>query len=340
MPNTNNPTRRSLIQSAGASAGLLTLSPANDLLAAPGPSNTDPLAMQLYKSLSDAQKEKICLPADHPKRRYIHNFWFIHPDHRVPTTFTPEQQELIRNIFDSLHSPEHREGVKKQVITDQYGDPKNAPSAGFFGTPADQNFEFILTGHHVIRRCNARSHKGLGFNGAPIFYGHFPYPGNVDGQIRREAGRMAGFIETQDHPGNPYWYQGKIFNRFVQSLNGRQQQMGLIAGEPRVEQPDKVVQIASEKHGLPCSELSKDQKKFFVESMRSMLSMFRKDDVNATIDTIRNKNVLDNLTVSWFSGKYDVGSDKVWDTWQIEGPNMVWYFRGIPHIHCYFHLKA
>ena len=29
-----------------------------------------------------------------------------------------------------------------------------------------------------------------------------------------------------------------------------------------------------------------------------------------------------------------------WYTWQIEGPEMVWYFRGVPHIHAYFHLTA
>jgi hypothetical protein len=145
------------------------------------------------------------------------------------------------------------------------------------------------------------------------------------------------FNETKEHPGNPYWYQGKVFNRFVESLDGRQQEMGLIGGEPRSEQPEAVIQIAS---GLRCSELSKDQKKFLVETMRAMMAMFRQDDVDATIATIRKKNIVDELTVSWFSGQYDIGSDKVWDTWQIEGPNLVWYFRGVPHIHCYFHLKA
>ena len=74
--------------------------------------------------------------------------------------------------------------------------------------------------------------------------------------------------------------------------------------------------------------------------MKRMMEMFREDDVDATIAAIEKQNVIDRLTVSWFGGKYDIGSDQVWDTWQIEGPDMVWYFRGQPHIHCYFHLKA
>ena len=71
-----------------------------------------------------------------------------------------------------------------------------------------------------------------------------------------------------------------------------------------------------------------------------MLAMFRSDDVSATLDTIRSTKMIDDLYVSWYDGKFDIGSDKVWDTWQIEGPDMVWYFRGQPHIHSYFHLKT
>lgn len=326
----NQLNRRSWIQAAGASVGLSALTSAQNLLAA-GKSKVDSLPTQLYKSLSESQKQKLCLPVDHPKRQFISNWWYIHPEHRIPTSFTADQQQLIRQIFDRMHSPEHQDAVNQQVLIDQYGQEKNAPSAGFFGTPEDENFEFIFTGHHVTRRCNARSDKGQGFGGAPIFYGHYPHP---------VTQMSENFNEAKEHPGNPYWYQGKVFNRFVQSLNGRQQEMGLIAGEPRSEKPEAVIQIAKEKRGLRTSELSKDQKNLLVDTMRDMMAMFRQDDVKATIQTIRQKNLVDDLTVSWFSGQYDIGSDKVWDTWQIEGPNMVWYFRGLPHIHCYFHLKA
>ena len=325
----NKLTRRSWIQAAGATAGLAAITPAESLLAA-GKSKSDSLATQLYKSLSDSQREKLCLAVDHPKRQFISNWWYIHPEHRIPTSFTREQQELVRKIFDSMHSPEYRDAVNNQVLIDQYGDEKNAPSAGFFGTPEDENFEFIFTGHHVTRRCDARSDKGHGFGGAPIFYGHYPHP---------VKNMRENFNEAKDHLGNPYWYQGKIFNRFVQGLDGRQRKMGL-AVEPRGEQPEAVVKIATEKRGLPCSELSADQKKLLLETMRGMMGMFREDDVKATIETIRKKEIVNQLRVSWFGGEYDIGSDQVWDTWQIEGPDMVWYFRGVPHIHCYFHLKA
>ncbi len=92
--------------------------------------------------------------------------------------------------------------------------------------------------------------------------------------------------------------------------------------------------------GLPCAELSKDQQAKLLDTMRRMLACFRPDDVAATMKTIEDRNILSRLFVSCYGGAFDIGSDKVWDTWQIEGPDMVWYFRGVPHIHTYFHLAV
>lgn len=320
--------RRTLLKTASASAVALTAGPLSGFakpVAAAKPPSADSLPMQLYKSLNDEQKEKVCLPVNHARRQFVSNWWYIHRDHRIPNTFSAEQQELIQRIFDSLHHPEFKDKVNKQVEIDQYGQEKNAPAVGFFGTPNDDDFEFLYTGHHVTRRCNAHSNKGQGFGGAPIFYGHF----------------LEDFYETKDHLGNPYWYQGKIFNEFVQGLSEKQQAAGLTSSNPRSEKADSVIRKRENNWpGLKCKNLADDQKTLLADTMRKMLKMFREDDVAATLRTIQQNGVIDRLYVSWFDGKYDIGSDKVWDTWQIEGPDMVWYFRGEPHIHSYFHLKT
>lgn len=326
----HNIRRRDLLKTVGASAALLAASPFDAFSAQSSASEQsaaapDSLPMQLYKSLSDEQRSKVCLPIDDDSRHFVSNWWYVHKDHRIPKTFNADQQTLIQTIFDSLHSAEHQDAVNKQVEVDQYGAAKNAPSVGFFGTPDDPNFEFIYTGHHVTRRCNAHTDKGQGFGGAPIFYGHFP----------------EDFNETKGHPGNPYWYQGKVFNEFVQSLDGKLQQQGLVSAKPRSERPNAVIQKRAEGWpGLRCSELSADQQRLLMDTMRRMMAMFREDDVSATLKSIEDRKLLENLHVSWFDGKYDIGADQVWDTWQIEGPEMVWYFRGQPHIHSYFHLKS
>ena len=332
----SNPNRRKLLGASLGIAGIGTLGSldlsARETTTLPARLASDSLPMQLYKSLSDEQRAKICLPVDHPRRQFVSNWWYIHPEHRIPKTFDKEQQELIKKIFDGMHSEAHQDAVNKQVLLDQYDEPHNAPAVGFFGSPDDENFEFIFTGHHVTRRCNAHSDKGTGFGGAPIFYGHYPHP---------LTDMRQNFFEAKDHPGNPYWYQGKVFNRFVKSLDKEQQQAGLLSGvSPRSESPRKVIVKSQLHQGLSCERLNAEQKKLFLKTVRDMLAMFRKDDVEATIKSMENMNIVDELYVSWFDGKYDIGGDKVWDTWQIEGPNMVWYFRGEPHIHCYFHLKC
>ena len=86
------------MQFAGLSAGMLATNQleqmSRPLLA--GDAKADAMTMQLYKSLSDQQRQKVCLAIDHPRRQFVSNWWYIHPDHRIPTTFNQEQQELIQ----------------------------------------------------------------------------------------------------------------------------------------------------------------------------------------------------------------------------------------------------
>jgi len=288
-------------------------------------SQKDSLPMQFYKSLTDAQRTTICLPVDHPKRQFVSNWWYIFPEHRLHTFYTKDQQDLVRQIFESLHHPDHREKMNWQVQKDLMGEIKNTPSVGFFGTPQDKNFEFIYTGHHVTRRCNAHTDRGLGFGGAPIFYGNF----------------AKAFKESKDHEGNPFWYQGLLFNEFYSALDGKQQEKVLVGREPRDEEPATVIEKRkTDLPGLCGADLSKDQQTKLLETMRRMLVCFRPDDVAATMKTIEEKKLVERLFISSYGGPNDLGNDKVWDTWQIEGPEMVWYFRGVPHIHAYFHLAA
>jgi len=312
--------RRQALRAFGVTAALAAF-PSLRVTAA----QKDSLPMQFYKSLTEDQRSKICLPINHPKRAYVSNWWYICPEQRIHTFYTKDQQDLVRQIFESLHHPDHRAKMNWQVQKDLMGQIKNTPSVGFFGTPADPDFEFIYTGHHVTRRCNAHTDHGLGFGGRPIFYGNF----------------AKAFRESKDHEGNPFWYQGLAFNEFVHSLDGKQQAKILVGREPRPESPAKVIEKRkTDLPGLSGAELSKDQQDKLLQTMRKMLACFRADDVAATMKTIVDKKLVERLFVSCYGGNYDIGSDRVWDVWQIEGPEMVWYFRGMPHIHGYFHLAA
>jgi hypothetical protein len=318
LTNVSTLSRRDILRLLAAS----TLAPS---LPSARAANTDSLPMQFYKSLTEPQRQRVCLPIDHPKRNFISNWWYICPEERLHTFFTPDQQDLVKQIFESLHAPDFREKMTWQVQKDLMGNIKNTPSVAFFGTPEDPDFEFIYTGHHVTRRCNAHSDQGQGFGNKPLFYGNF----------------AKAFRESKDHEGNPFWYQGIAFNSFIATLDPAQRTQLLVDAEPRTEKPSGVIVTRSANlPGLPVATLSKDQQSALVKTMRSMLACFRADDVNATIKTIEEKNVLTSLFISCYGGDLDIGADGVWDVWQIEGPNLVWYFRGAPHIHGYFHLTA
>ena len=120
--------RRDVLRALGATAIGTALGGLPKLHAAAA--QKDSLPMQFYKSLTEEQHAKICLPVDHPKRQFVSNWWYIGPEQRLNTSYTQDQQDLVKQIFESLHSPEYREKMDWQVQKDLMGDIKNTPSVG------------------------------------------------------------------------------------------------------------------------------------------------------------------------------------------------------------------
>ncbi|MDP6719732.1 MAG: DUF3500 domain-containing protein, partial [Pirellulaceae bacterium] len=301
---------------AAASTGLLTGIPAvakEGKLAKP-----ETLVQQLYSSLKDEQKKKVAFPFDHDLRSAVNNNWHITKP-RLGSDFDKDQQDLVRQIFNGLHSPEWVEKVLAQVEHDA-GFGKSA--IALFGEPGSGKFEFVLSGRHVTRRCDGDSVKGAAFGG-PIFYGH----------------AAEDFNETADHPGNIYWYQAKRANELFQALDGKQRKLALL-GRSRGEHGNETVKLkgnAGDLDGIPVSELSADQKGLAEKVLEDLLAPFREKDRKESMKLIR-KNGLDNLHFSYYKNE-NIGNDQVWDVWQVEGPAMVWYFRGKPHVHTWVHIR-
>jgi hypothetical protein len=286
------------------------------------------LVASLFKTLTDAQKKDVAFPFDHPLRSDVNNNWNITKP-VLKDSFTKDQQAMIRDIFTGMHSPEYADQVMKQVEHDNedvggFG----ACSIAMFGEPGEQadgksKFEFVLTGRHVTRRCDGNSVEGAAFGG-PIFYGH----------------AAEGFNEKPNHPGNVYWYQALRANELFQALDGKQRSLALRT-DPRAEQATKTVALpgrSAKLRGLPVNELSRDQKELVRKVMSDVLAPFRKADADEALALIDKAGGIDALHMSFFSNM-DIGNDGVWDVWQIEGPAMLWYFRGSPHIHTWVHIR-
>ena len=142
------------------------------------------------------------------------------------------------------------------------------------------------------------------------------------------------------HPGNIYWYQAKRANEVFQALDGKQREVALL-GDPREEKQNATVALKAkaELAGLPVSSMTKDQKKLVEKVLADLLLPFRKKDVDEAMRYIKSAGGVDSLAMSFYKN-LDIGSDGVWDVWQLESPNMVWYFRGFPHVHTWVNIRA
>ncbi len=280
------------------------------------------LTAQLFKSLNEEQKKKVCFGFDDPLRSKVDNNWMI-VKHSVADVFTPDQRELVRGIFDSLHSDEYKKTVFDQVVHDSEGDGfEKGTSVALFGEPGTGKFEFVLSGRHVTRRCDGDSVEGVAFGG-PIFYGH---------AVKEN--------EKPDHPGNAYWYQAKRANEVFKALDGKQRAQAMME-KGRPENHSDTVKLTGKTEGLagvPVGSLSADQKDLVKKVLADLLAPYRKTDADEAMKLITARG-LDELHMA-FAKNDDIGNDGVWDVWQIEGPNMLWYFRGAPHVHCWAHVKA
>ncbi len=285
------------------------------------------LVRELMGSLTGAQREKVVLAFDDPLRQRIENNWNIVP-HRIGQVFDVEQQLLLRDIFWELHSEEMREEVWRQFQEDNRGGGARTPdeifgraSVAIFEDAAGGSFEWVLTARHTTRRCDGNATRGVAFGG-PIFYGH----------------ASGSFYEKPDHPGNAYWFQALRANEVFAMLDGKQREKAL-KDHSRGERGTATVALRGEPEGiegLPSWEMTSDQRLALRRVINDLLKPFRDEDREEALAMIDAQ--LPDTHIAFYR-KEDVGDDQVWDTWQLEGPGMVWYFRGDPHVHTWVHVK-
>jgi hypothetical protein len=84
--------------------------------------------------------------------------------------------------------------------------------------------------------------------------------------------------------------------------------------------------------GIPLTELSSDQQARVQEVLRKLVEPYRQSDRDEVIACLKTQGGLDACHLAFYE-QNDVGRDKVWDNWRLEGPSFVWHFRGSPHVH-------
>lgn len=307
--------RRVFLQSVAA-AGIAAAAPKSPRI------ESETLVSALYRSLTPQQKAAVAFPYDHPLRAKVENSWQITP-HKIGEFYTAEQQAMIADIFRGLHNPEFYDKAIYHIDEDA-GGLKNL-SVAVFGEPGKGGkSEFVITGRHCTSRCDGDTNDGVAFAG-PIMYGHQAGPDDM---------------EKPAHPKNVFWYQAVRANEVFQALDGKQREIALVRKAPRPESNNKAVALHdTEFAGLPVKEMSRDQRALVEKVLADLLLPYRQKDSDEAMRAIRKQGGVDALHMSFYKN-LDIGNDGVWDVWQLESANMVWYFRGYPHVHAWVHIRA
>jgi len=310
--------RRFVAGSAAVATGLAAGRPLRAQAAAAAPTS-ETLAGILHASLTPAQREKICFDWDyrHPKfgllRTRVGNNWNATEPQVASEFYTPDQQRLVREIFEQLIDPDWHARFDRQ-LEDDAGGFGHHQSVALIGEPGSGRFQFLLTGRHMTLRCDGDSAAHVAFGG-PIFYGH-------------DAG---GFDESKDHPGNVFWPQALAANAVYQMLDGRQRALALVERAP----PEHAVAFRAAgdpRPGIPVAELSPDQRAEVERVLAILLEPYRTVDRDEVRGCLDRQGGIERCHLAFYR-EGDIGDDGVWDNWRLEGPAFVWHFRGAPHVH-------
>ena len=313
--------RRDLLRSTAAAAMLRHPFAAAAEAAAP---SAETLAGRLHASLTPAQRTTICFPWDHmhPKfgllRTRVGNNWNVTAPEVKGDFYTPEQQALVRAIFERLIDPDWHARFDRQ-LEDDTGGFGHGQSVALIGEPGSGKFQFLLTGRHMTLRCDGDSAEHVAFGG-PIFYGH----------------DTGGGTEDKDHAGNVFWPQAVAANGVFAMLDGRQRDLALVAKTP-AENAIAFRRGGAEPAGIPVSELSADQRGELERVLGVLLEPYRTVDRDEVRGCLAAQGGLDHCRLAFYRDA-DIGDDGVWDNWRLEGPAFVWHFRGAPHVHVWVNI--
>jgi hypothetical protein len=316
-------TRREFLKTSAAVLGI----PLVTSVSRAAPTKTSPpetAVKALYDSLTEKQKASVCFAWDHvdPKRGVlrtrVQNNWQITP-HTVNSDFyTVKQRGIIRDIVQGITHPDWHAKFDQQTKDDSGGKPwGTTQSIAIFGQPGRDQFEFVITGRHQTLRADGNTTDGVAFGG-PIFYGHAPHDN-----------------EEPTHPGNVFWSQAVAANKVYAMLEKKQRKQALQETSPR----EAAVEFRKTSPGLLVKEMSRDQQAEMHTVLAALIEPFRVEDRDEVLASLKAQGGLEACRLSYFKDG-DIGDDKVWDNWRLEGPAFVWHYRGDPHVHVWVNIAS
>lgn len=329
--------------------------------ATPTPSGADDAITALYKSLSDTQRREVCFgwderarvvfgqsvtrdPSGVVLRQHISNTWLITPHKLGGDFYTDKQRMLVRDVLHTVFAAGWVDKIIKQAEDDVKKPWGDHQALAIFGQPDDDRLQCVITGFHLTTRATVDERSNVAFGG-PIAHGHQP----------------SGFYERVGHPGNIFWYQTVKANEIFRGLDKTQRDRALRKGPmpyyefdgkidrttvtlktPRYDRPrehDIRFQAESERPGLPIADMTSDQQAEVHDLIADLLKPYCDAYREQVKLCLAAQGGLKSCKLAFYQ-QHDLGDDRQWDNWRLEGPSLVWYFRGYPHVHIWIHVAS
>lgn len=305
--------RRNFLQAATSLAALPLV--ARMVHGAPGlaTGKAETVVGEFYSSLSEQQRAEICRPFNDALRSKVHANWHVTKPTIGSDFYTGKQREMIEQIARAVTSEEGYERLKQQMNDDDGG--LDEYSVAVFGNPAAGDFQWMLTGRHLTLRADGDSVPKTAFGGG-VVYGHG---------------------EESSAKENLFYFQTKKVNEIFATLDKDQAKQALISTAAPKETEIKIQGDKGTFAGLAVSAMNKEQRALVEDCLKSILSPYRKEDGDEALKLINAAGGIDQLRFAFYQQE-DLGSDKIWDIWRIEGPSAVIHFRGAPHVHAYINI--
>ena len=268
---------------------------------------------EFHASLTEQQRSQICRPFDDPIRSKVHANWHVSKPLIGSDFYTVKQREMIDKIVRAVTSEEGHARLTRQMDDDSGG--LGDYSVAVFGNPVQGDFQWLLTGRHLTLRADGDSSPKMAFGGGMV-YGHG---------------------EESSASENIFFYQTKKVNEVFAALDKDQAKQALL---PSAAPKETEIRIQGEKGkfaGLAVSAMNKDQQALVKDCLNTLLSPYRKEDGDEAMKLIDATGGIEQLRFAFYQQE-DLGNDKVWDMWRIEGPSAVVHFRGAPHVHAYINI--
>ena len=275
------------------------------------------LVQELFATLTPEQKLALVLPWNHgaekggtPTRLKTHNGAPL--GKALGDQFTKPQQDLILATFKAILSGEEAfERITRHGKWDNAGSFAGNGIA-IFGDPSGKDpYSWVFAGHHLTLRCDGNSQPNTAFGG-PMYYGHSAN-GHSD--------------------NNVYNYQTKQVMSVFDMLNEAQRTQAVVVGNPGDgEGALKPKLVEKPPVGVGYADLDESQRTLVSGVMRTLIDPFRKADADEVMQLIKTNGGMEQVRLAFYKESAEKGNDR-WDYWRLEGPEFVWNYRVLPHVH-------